>query len=106
MKFSIIVVCLNPGDKLFETIETIQSQTYKNYEVVVKDGMSTDGSVDKLLPDERIRVFKEKDKSIYDAMNQAVNGRLLFFLKLWRFVLFRYSVRRSGRFYRREKETR
>lgn len=83
MKFSIIVVCLNPGEKLFETIETIQSQTYKNYEVVVKDGMSTDGSVDKLLPDERIRVFKEKDKSIYDAMNQAVKyatGDYYFFL--------------------------
>ncbi|MBQ8326160.1 MAG: glycosyltransferase [Lachnospiraceae bacterium] len=83
MKFSIIVVCLNPGDKLFETIETIQSQTYKNYEVVVKDGMSTDGSVDKLPAEERIRVFKEKDKSIYDAMNQAVKyatGDYYFFL--------------------------
>ncbi|MBR2037133.1 MAG: glycosyltransferase, partial [Lachnospiraceae bacterium] len=45
-KISIIVVCLNPGNKLIETMESILRQTFKDYEVVVKDGFSKDGSID------------------------------------------------------------
>ncbi|HKM04915.1 MAG TPA: glycosyltransferase [Lachnospiraceae bacterium] len=72
LKFSIIVVCLNPGEKLQETIDSIKGQTYCNYEIIVKDGLSTDGSVEALTPNDKIKIFREKDVSIYDAMNQAV----------------------------------
>lgn len=72
IKFSVIVVCLNPGDKLRQTLDSILQQTYADYEVVVKDGGSRDDSVKQLPPDERIRLFTEKDTGIYDAMNQAV----------------------------------
>ena len=83
MKFSVIVVSLNPGEKLKETIDSILGQTYKDYEIVVKDGGSKDGSVLLLPEDERIRLYVEKDKSIYDAMNQAVqkaNGEYILFM--------------------------
>ena len=43
--FSIIVVCLNAGDKLRRTVGSILAQSYPHYEIIVKDGMSTDGSV-------------------------------------------------------------
>lgn len=82
-KFSIIVVCLNPGERLQMTVESILEQTCADYEIIVKDGISTDGSVEKLPGDERIRVFREKDKGIYDAMNQAVEkvrGEYVYFL--------------------------
>lgn len=72
IKFSVIVVCLNPGDKLNQTLDSILQQTYADYEVVVKDGGSSDGSVEQMRQDERIRLFTEKDTGIYDAMNQAV----------------------------------
>ena len=72
MTFSIIVVCLNAGDKLHKTIESILNQTESDYEIVVKDGGSTDDSVKTLLPDDKMRVYCEADKSIYDAMNQAL----------------------------------
>ena len=81
--FSIIVVCLNPGNKLKMTIDSIRMQTYDNYEIIVKDGMSEDGSVETLPQDERIRLFQKQDKGIYDAMNQAaehINGRYVYFL--------------------------
>jgi len=90
--FSIVVVSLNAGEKLLETIGSIVRQTYSDYEVVVKDGGSKDESIDtlreKLLlySDEirqRIRIFEEKDGSIYDGMNQAVEkatGKYLYFL--------------------------
>lgn len=83
VKFSIIVVCLNAGNRLNNTLDSILSQTYDNYEVIVKDGGSTDGSTDNIRKDERIRFTAKKDTGIYDAMNQAVScaaGEYVLFL--------------------------
>lgn len=33
MKFSIIVVCLNPGTKLNQTLDSILTQTYSDFEI-------------------------------------------------------------------------
>ena len=90
MKFTVITVCLNPGEKLESTLNSILRQTCTDVEVVVKDGGSTDGSVTEWqrktarIPDaERVKVYVEKDKGIYDAMNQAmdhVEGEFVLFL--------------------------
>lgn len=40
MKFSIIVVALNPGEKLEKTLNSIFSQTCTDYEIILKDGGS------------------------------------------------------------------
>lgn len=95
MTFSIIVVCLNAGGKLRETIGSILSQTERDYEIIIKDGGSTD-EITKICLDNyrqgrrkdlerdathleqdiaqggQIRVYCGKDAGIYDAMNQAV----------------------------------
>lgn len=42
--FSILMVSLNPGGKLVETMESVVRQSYRDYEVIVKDGGSGDGS--------------------------------------------------------------
>lgn len=108
MKFSIIVVCLNPGEKLETTLDSILGQTCKDFEVIIKDGGSTDGSVDAWMDStellgsaagetdlqtadlplrektsSKVRFFCQKDKGIYDAMNQAAahaNGEFILFL--------------------------
>lgn len=83
VKFSIIVVCLNPGKKLNQTLDSILRQTYDNYEIVIKDGGSSDGSVQNMRQDCHIRFFSENDTGIYDAMNQAVahaEGDYILFL--------------------------
>lgn len=74
MRFSIIIVTLDAGDRLKETVSSVLSQTYRDYEILIKDGESSDGSLDflKQIDDSRIRVVSQKDTSIYDAMNQAV----------------------------------
>ena len=91
-KISIIVVCLNPGQKLIDTMESILNQSFDDYEVVVKDGFSKDGSIDDLKVwlettganiKNKVQVHQLQDKSIYEAMNQAVrlaNGEFLYFL--------------------------
>lgn len=84
--FSIIIVCLNAGERLKETVESVLGQSCENYEIVLKDGGSVDGSVEELsrmVEDERLHIFHEKDSGIYDAMNQAVSlarGDYLIFM--------------------------
>lgn len=81
--FSIVVVCLNPGEKLMPTIQSVLMQECGSYEIVVKDGGSVDGSLARLPKDDRIRLYVQKDKGIYDAMNQALpymKGRYALFL--------------------------
>lgn len=83
MKFSIITVALNPGEKLQKTLDSVFCQTCTDYEVIIKDGGSTDGSMDRWKHDSRVRFFEEPDKGIYDAMNQAVRyaeGEFVLFL--------------------------
>lgn len=81
--FSIVVVALNPGKKLQQTIDSVLQQECGAYEILIKDGGSTDGAVENLSYDRRIKVCIEKDKGIYDAMNQAVekvSGKYILFL--------------------------
>ena len=92
MTFSIIVVCLNAGERLRRTVESIRRQTEQDYEIVTKDGISTDETTTQFLDaleqagesDPRLRVYRqEKDTGIYDAMNQAVEyagGEYILFL--------------------------
>lgn len=92
-EFSILVVCLNAGDRLRKTLESIRGQTFGDYEVIIKDGGSSDGSpalageimgkAEKESAPVSFRLIEKKDAGIYDAMNQAVQaaaGRYLYFL--------------------------
>ncbi len=87
IRFSIVVVCLNSGTDLYDTLESINKQTYNDYEVILKDGLSTDGSVTFVrnngILNGKITIVEKKDAGIYDAMNQAlsyVSGDYVFFL--------------------------
>ena len=72
--FSIIVVSLNPGEKLIETMNSIRMQSFTDYQVVVKDGGSKDGSMDRLRNwlseasdmDAKVLIVEEKDRSIQE----------------------------------------
>lgn len=91
-KISIIVVCLNPGQKLIDTMESILNQSFQDYQVVVKDGFSKDGSIENLKTwlegvgskmASKVEIHQIQDKSIYEAMNQATDladGEFLYFL--------------------------
>ena len=81
--FIIIVVSYNAGDKLIETIESVKRQSFPGYRIFVKDGMSTDGSIEKLKArynvgysfDEEgkdLILMESCDTGIYHAMNIAV----------------------------------
>ena len=75
MKYSIIIVSYNAGEKLKQTVESCLLQTYEEYEIIVKDACSVDDSTAFIdsLQEKRIKLFNEKDTGIYDGMNQAID---------------------------------
>lgn len=74
MKLSVITINYNNADGLCKTIESVVNQTYNDYEYIVIDGGSTDGSVDiiKKYADKITYWVSESDKGIYNAMNKGV----------------------------------
>ena len=71
---SVITVCLNERERIEETINSIICQKCQNFEWIVIDGGSTDGTLDILNRyRDRMRVFvSEKDQGIYHAMNKGI----------------------------------
>lgn len=81
--FTIITVCLNAGDELNKTINSILSQDYQDFNIIIKDGFSSDGSFEQITKNEKINKIQKKDNGIYDAMNQALeysDGQYILFL--------------------------
>jgi glycosyltransferase involved in cell wall biosynthesis len=64
--FSIILPCWNSIDFIERCIESIKKQTFKNYEVIIIDNSSLDGTYNKIneIKDERFKVFKIDNKGI------------------------------------------
>lgn len=58
-------------------------QTCGDFEIIVKDAMSTDGSLENLPADPRVRCMRSRDRGIYDGMNGALpmaKGEFIYFL--------------------------
>ncbi len=70
---------------LKKTMQSVDSQTYTNYEYIVIDGNSTDGTLDflKNYEGKLTKYVSESDQGIYDAMNKGVkmsSGDYVIFL--------------------------
>ena len=74
MKFSIITINYNNCEGLRRTIESVVNQTCRDFEYIIIDGGSTDGSVDviKRYADNIDYWVSEPDGGIYNAMNKGV----------------------------------
>ena len=84
-KITIIVVSLNTKLFFLKTIKSIISQSYKNKEIIVVDGKSTDGTIEIIINMKKnfSKIILEKDKGIYDAMNKGshlATGEWIMFL--------------------------
>lgn len=73
MKISIITICFNSAATLEDTIKSVLSQEHKDIEYIIKDGGSTDGTLDIVKRYEgQLKWVSKKDKGIYNAMNQGL----------------------------------
>jgi glycosyltransferase involved in cell wall biosynthesis len=85
MKISIITVNYNNLKGLKKTFESVFNQKFKDFEYIVIDGGSTDGSAEYIEENKHKIYFwvSEKDKGVYNAMNKGIikaNGEYLLFL--------------------------
>ena len=77
MKISFITATFNSGKTIVDTMESVLSQTYTDFEYLVIDGGSSDDTIEKVKSYEprfgdRLRWISEKDRGIYDAMNNGI----------------------------------
>lgn len=74
MKYSIITVNFNNKEGLLKTIKSVINQTFRDFEYIIIDGGSTDGSVDVLKEYDKYIIYwiSEKDKGIYNGMNKGI----------------------------------
>lgn len=73
MKISIITVCFNDLNGLVKTISSVEQLNYSDRELIVVDGLSSDGSQKFILSNPSIdKKIIEKDSGIYNAMNKGV----------------------------------
>lgn len=85
MRFSVITINYNDKDGLIRTIKSVISQTNNDFEFIIIDGGSTDGSVDVIKEYSDIITYwiSEKDNGVYHAMNKGVaqaHGDYLIFM--------------------------
>ena len=109
MKLSIITITYNNAEGLRRTIQSVQSQTFRNFEHIIVDGGSTDESAEiirqyadneairsensktdnlasspnHLITSSPIAWISEKDRGVYDAQNKGIrlaHGEYCYFL--------------------------
>ncbi|MBP5606965.1 MAG: glycosyltransferase [Lachnospiraceae bacterium] len=79
-KLTIVTVTYNAEKSIKRTVKSVVRQTYRDYEYLVIDGGSTDGTTDILERCRKVfekqgipfRYVSEKDNGIYDAMNKGI----------------------------------
>ncbi|MFP4369719.1 MAG: glycosyltransferase family 2 protein [Candidatus Kapaibacterium sp.] len=84
-ELSIITINYNGGGIIRETIESVISQTYRDFEYIVIDGGSTDVSRE-IIEEYRVKIDKfvsEPDEGVFDAQNKGIKmaeGNYLLFV--------------------------
>ncbi len=74
---SIVTACYNSEKTIAKTMDSLLAQTYQNFEYIIIDGASSDGTLAVIEQyraafGARLTVISEKDKGIYDAMNKGI----------------------------------
>lgn len=85
IKFSVITINYNNRKGLELTVQSVINQGYREFEFIVIDGGSNDGSQETLATyhDQIDRIVSEPDQGVYDAMNKGImlaKGDYLIFM--------------------------
>lgn len=74
MKISIITICFNSADTIFDTMQSVHSQDYQNFEHIIQDGGSSDGTlrIIKTFSDVSYNLMSSPDSGIYDGLNKGI----------------------------------
>ena len=74
MKISIITATSNSQNFIGSNINSINDQTYKNYEHIIIDNNSQDNTLEIIKNNgKNVKIISEKDNGIYDAFNKGID---------------------------------
>ena len=77
LKFSIITVVKNDKNHVLKTINSVKKQTFKNYEHIIVDGKSSDGTSEiikkNFRKNKKNKHIIKNDKNLYQALNYGIN---------------------------------
>jgi len=84
---SIIMAAYNRQDLMVETLDNVAAQTYSNWECIVVDDGSTDGTVDVLkryaMADKRIRYVRQRNQGPAGARNHGLREARGEYVQFW-----------------------
>lgn len=74
---SIITLSHNCENQIRNTLESLDNQTYKDFEIIFQDALSIDSTLDKIASKkdcfQNYQLFSERDSGIYDGLNKAIH---------------------------------
>lgn len=82
VKLSVIVPAYNEANYIHEVLNSLKKQTFRDFEIIVKDGGSSDRTVE-MAKKHADKIISSKDISVSDARNQGAkyaNGNILVFV--------------------------
>ena len=73
---SVVIPLFNKQDSIRSTIESVLAQSFRDFELIVVDDGSTDGSVDvvKAINDPRIRLIEKQNGGVSSARNEGIRN--------------------------------
>ena len=75
-RVSVLMPVFNGGRYLAQAIESVQAQTFADFELIIVDDGSTDGSAEKITAfaalDRRIRAYRKHNSGISDTLNRGI----------------------------------
>lgn len=97
MKLSILTINYNNRNGLAKTMKSVFDQTFTDFEYIIVDGGSTDGSKELIIDNENNvqKWLSEKDNGIYHAMNKAIalaQGEYCFFLNSGDYLVIQKTI--------------
>lgn len=72
LQFSIIIPTFNRRQMLACALASVRAQDYRNVEIIVADGGSTDGTLDDIAGQPDIVLLPGPDRGLYDAINKGM----------------------------------
>ena len=104
---SIITVALNSKKFLQQSINSVLNQSYKNYELIIIDGQSTDGTLD-IIKKNKSKIdywMSEMDNGFSDAVNKGIKlsrGSIIAILNSDD-IFYKHALRTAVNYFNRHK---
>lgn len=72
--FSVVIPLYNKEKSISNTLQSVLNQTFSNFEVIIVNDGSTDGSIEKVnvFSDPRIRIFHQPNRGVSAARNKGI----------------------------------